>query len=131
MARKKKRQLTGKKTRLAKLVLTEVLSRQGQEPAPTEPPLPLPALPFQQLAFAWSVGQGQQGQIDFWPAAYLQIIRELEELHATLLSSECKSSFSSAALPPIPLPPPPKIRAALRQTRREIAALSQLLAQEE
>jgi hypothetical protein len=121
----KKKQLAGKKTKLAKLPLTRVLSRQLEE----EPPpgaTPGAAEPAErQLPLSWE--QLEEGRASPLIAAYLQIVQDLHTLQATLPPSPGESPGSSEYPIPGDLPSGRRLQKALRQARSELKDLHRLL----
>lgn len=124
----KKKQLAGKKTKLAELPLTRVLSRQvEEEAAPWGPTLPAgpPEAAARQISLTWE--ELEEGIAGLLSAAYLKIIQELADLQAAL-----PPPAGEAALPPDPaspatLPPLPQLKQSLRQAREDLRHLQHLL----
>ena len=144
----KKKQLAGKKTKLAKLPLTQVLAGQAEEaspwgpspdplsdplaPAPfaSLPPLPPhPAAPEQpaarQLPFSWE--EAQEGAAGPLAAAYLHLVRELAALRSHLLPGAAGGTGSLPGSLPPQVPPPRQILGALRLAREGLQDLHRLL----
>ena len=137
----KKKQLAGKKTKLAKLPLTQVLAGQTEEPSPWGPspypltPLlapPLPALPpvpdqaaARQLPFSWE--EAQEGAAGPLAGAYLHLVQELAALRSQLQPGAAPGPASSAGTLPPQVPPPPQMLGALRLARKGLQDLHRLL----
>jgi len=116
----KKKQLTGKTTKLAKLPLTKVLVQQMDE---TEEWQPAPvrvaeAAPNRQLPLSWE--HLEEGAAGLLAAAYLLILQDLASLQA-----EFAPPGEAPEPPAIPvnLPSVPQIKRALRQVRLELSDL--------
>lgn len=122
----KKKQLAGKKTKLANLPLTAALSRQiegsgdgGRPPAASETGLP-------QLPLSWeSLEEGAAGLLN---AAYVLVVRDLLRLTAEFpwTASEglvLKELSSQTALPA------QEVKQALRQAKEELSDLYRLLSE--
>jgi hypothetical protein len=116
----KKKQLAGKKTKLAKLPLTQALANQAEEPAPWGPP-PAP----RQLPFTWE--EAQAGVAGPLAALYLQLVRELATLRFTLLPAAARGLDRPQDSLPAQVPPASRIRGALRLAREDLQTLHQLL----
>jgi hypothetical protein len=117
----KKKQLAGKKTKLAKLPLTQALAHQAEEPALWGPP---PAAP-RQLPFTWE--EAQAGVAGPLAALYLQLVRELATLRFTLQPAAARGAGRPQDSLPPQVPPDPRIRGALRLAREDLQTLHQLL----
>jgi hypothetical protein len=119
----KKKQFTGKKTKLANLPLTKVLSRKMEEAEDHPSVLDLPGAD-KQLPLSWeSLEEGAAGLL---AAAYLLILQDLVSLQAEFLVPPGKSPEVHAI--PVNLPPMPYLKQALRQTREELSDLVNFLA---
>jgi hypothetical protein len=120
----KKKQLTGKKTKLAKLPLTKVLSQRMDEAEIWEPaPTPVEA-PHKQLPLSWE--RLEEGAAGLLAAAYLLILQDLGSLQAdTAAPGEPPEPPENAI--PASLPPMPLIKQILRETRLELSDLRHFL----
>jgi hypothetical protein len=125
----KKKQLAGKKTKLANLPLTQALAAQAAEASPWEVPALAPEPGCRQLPLSWEqVGQGINGPLAL---AYLQLIRELAVLQAELL-------LPGVILPRAPLRQTqptgissvPRLKVALHQALTDLQDLRRLLSQD-
>jgi hypothetical protein len=119
----KKKQLSGKKTKLAKLPLTEALSRQLEEAAP-DLPAAVPKVESVQPAFSWeSLEEGAAGLL---AAAYALMVQDL-------LSLKKEVPWTSEEVPPAveihPAThlPAHQVKQALRQAKEELSDLYRLL----
>ncbi len=119
----KKKQFSGKKTKLAKLPLTEALSRQMQEPAP-EPPATAPEVTNQQPTFSWeSLEEGAAGLLT---AAYVLLVQDLLCLRQEVPWAS-EENFSSEKIQPKTPLPAPRVKQALRQAKEDLSDLHRLL----
>ncbi len=121
----KKKQLTGKKTKLAELPLTKVLSQKMDEAKSREPaPAPLDAA-NKQLPLSWE--RLEEGAAGLLAAAYLLILQDLVSLQAefTVAPGEAPEAPENAI--PVNLPSMPHIKQALRQARVELSDLHRFL----
>lgn len=119
----KKKQLSGKKTKLAKLPLTEALTRELEEPANNSPAVN-EELPNQQPTFSWeSLEEGAAGLLT---AAYVLVVKDLLSLKNEVPWASEEVFSPDDILPKTPLPAP-QIKQALRQTRDDLSDLSRLL----
>ncbi len=137
----KKKQLAGKKTKLAKLPLTQVLAGQAEEASPWGPPaaplaalaplapLAPPAAPEQpaarQLPFSWE--EAQEGAAGPLAAAYLHLVQELAALRSQLQPGAARGTGSNPGSLPPQVPPPRQILGALRLARTGLQDLHRLL----
>lgn len=122
----KKKQLAGKKTKLASLPLTAALSRQiegsedgGQPPTASETGLP-------QLPLSWeSLEEGAAGLLN---AAYVLVVRELLRLAAefpwTASESPAWGELSSKTALPAQ-----EVKQALRLAKEELSDIYRLLSE--
>lgn len=119
----KKKQLSGKKTKLDKLPLTKALARQQQETPVREAPRDSAGEPLQG-AFSWETLE--EGAAGLLTAAYLLMVRDLLQLKEEVpWASEEEISLAELS-PPSPLPTP-VVKEALRQAKQELQDLSRLL----
>jgi hypothetical protein len=117
----KKKQLAGKKTKLAKLPLTQVLAGRVEEPASwgsSSGPPPVASRP--------SPG-AREGAGESLMAAYLQLVQELTALRSQLHPGAAGVPGASRGLLPSPATPPTRIIGALRQAREGLQDLHRLL----
>jgi len=136
----KKKQLAGKKTKLAKLPLTRVLAGQAEGPtlSPLSPPLPPlpPLLPPEpplflqpaaapQLSFTWE--EAREGAAGPLAAVYLHLVQELAALKSRLQSAAANEAGSRHGSLPPQVPRPPQILGALRLARKDLLDLHRLL----
>jgi hypothetical protein len=121
----KKKQFAGKKTKLARLPLTQALARQTEGGA-TFSPAPAPALSlFTQLPLTWEeVGAGRGGPL---AAAFLSLVGELAELKSELQATLGPAAVSHRIYLPDQVPPPARIRHALRQAQQSLRDLQRRL----
>ena len=119
----KKKQLSGKKTKLAKLPLTEALSRQLEEPA-HNPPVVVPKSDSGQPSFSWeSLEEGAAGLL---AAAYALVVQDLLSLkHEVPWTSE--EIVSSVEVLPSTNLPAKQVKQALRQAKEELSDLYRML----
>jgi hypothetical protein len=119
----KKKQLSGKKTKLAKLPLTEVLSRQLSEPE-NFVPAELPQPENLQAAFSWE--RLEEGAAGLLTAAYVLIVQDLLSLRKEVPWASEEVIAVGEILPGATLPAP-RVKEALRQAKEELSDLSRLL----
>jgi|UniRef100_A0A7V6A445 hypothetical protein len=119
----KKKQLDGKKTKLAKLPLTEALSRQMEEPV-ASPTVAVTEVKSAQPAFSWeSLEEGAAGLL---AAAYALMIQDLLSLKNEVPWA------SEEVVPPVQIVPSTnlpahQVKEALRQAKKELSDLYRLL----
>jgi hypothetical protein len=113
----KKKQLAGKKTKLAKLPLTQALAGQTEEPAPWGPPPGPPPVAARQLP--WTPEEAA--------AVYLQLVQELTALKSQLQPGSARVPPPPPGLAPLQMPPPHQIIGVLRQAREGLQDLQRLL----
>jgi hypothetical protein len=119
----KKKQLDGKKTKLAKLPLTEALSRQMEEPANNSPVM-LPEVKSAQPTFSWeSLEEGAAGLL---AAAYSLMIQDLLSLKREVPWAS-EEILSSVEVVPTTTLPAHQVKQALRQAKEELSDLSRIL----
>lgn len=120
----KKKQLTGKATKLAKLQLTRALSQKmgDSEPEPWQPAAPPEApspTPSPQLPLSWEdLAQGAAGLLQ---AAYALVRGEMAELHALVHGLPAPEAWEPSLTPDLPA-----IKEALRLTKQELQEVSRL-----
>jgi hypothetical protein len=119
----KKKQLDGKKTKLAKLPLTEALSRQMAEPANNSPAV-VPEVKSPQPTFSWeSLEEGAAGLL---AAAYALMVQDLLNLKNEVPWAS-EEVVSSVQIVPNTSLPAYQVREALRQAKAELSDLYRLL----
>jgi hypothetical protein len=120
----KKKQLAGKKTKLAKLPLTQVLASQGEEIAPRGMPLATPQPPPPGVPFSREGGgEGGAGPL---AEVYLHLVQELAALKSQLQPPAATPAGWRQSLPS-QAPAPHRIRLVLRQVREGLQDLHRLL----
>jgi hypothetical protein len=121
----KKKQLAGKKTKLAELPLTQALANHSQETAPPGPPEPLPSRAYSQPQLSQELAKKEEAAL--LAAAYFHLLREL-----TAFRSELCPPGGAAAVAPLLLPPqipePHLIRKALLEAQAGLQDLHRFLA---
>ena len=121
----KKKQFAGKKTKLARLPLTQALTSQAEGGA-TLSPVPRPSLSlFTQAPLTWDeVSAGRGGPL---AAAFLFLVRELADLKLALQPSPGPAAANHRIYLPDRVPQHPGIMQALRQARQSLQDLQSLL----
>jgi len=120
----KKKQLTGKKTKLAKLPLTAALSRQLEEPANFTMPEVAPVPGPQQFMLSWE--RLEEGAAGLLTAAYILVVQDLLSLKAEVPWT-VEESFSPGEIIPNSALPAHRVKQALRQAKEELSDLYRLL----
>jgi hypothetical protein len=119
----KKKQLSGKKTKLAKLPLTEALSRQLEEPAENSPDT-TPGLESPQPTFSWeSLEEGAAGLLN---AAYILVVQDLMSLKKEVPWASEEALSSGEVLPTTTIPAH-RVKQLLRQAKEELSDLYRML----
>jgi hypothetical protein len=121
----KKKQFAGKKTKLAKLPLTQALASQIEGGGLATTPLPPPATPFRHLPHTWdevSAGRGEP-----LGATFLFLVRELADLTAQLQANSDAALVNHRIFLPPQVPEPRHLVHALRQAREGLRDLKGLL----
>ncbi|MBM4273371.1 MAG: hypothetical protein FJ128_12815 [Deltaproteobacteria bacterium] len=126
----KKKQLTGKKTKLAKLPLTKALTQQMAEEGSWEPAseaeAPAVENSTRQLPLSWE--RVEEGAAGLLAATYLLLIQELQALRSDFpWATDPVAPFTPAPLP-AELPSARRLKRALSQVRDDLTELSRLLA---
>ena len=121
----KKKQFAGKKTKLARLPLTQALTSQADGEAALSPSSPPSLSLFTQLPLTWddiSAGRGE-------PLArvFLFLVRELADLNLALQPSPGSAAANHRIYLPGKVPQTPGIMQALRQARQSLRDLQSLL----
>ena len=121
----KKKQFAGKKTKLARLPLTQALTSQAEGAATVSPPPPLSLSLFTQAPLTWDeVSAGRGGPL---AAAFLFLVRELADLRIAVQSSPGMPEANHRTYLPDRVPQPPGIMQALRQARQSLQELQSQL----
>ena len=121
----KKKQFAGKKTKLARLPLTQALTSQAEGAATLSPPPPLSLSLFTQAPLTWDeVRAGRGGPL---AAAFLFLVRELTDLRSALQASPEAALANHRNYLPDQVPQPAGIKEALRQARQSLQDLQGLL----
>lgn len=120
----KKKQLTGKATKLAKLPLTRVLSKKMEDAgAEAWDPAPVPVSegerPDPQLPLSWD--DLEQGAAGLLTAAYVLIRQEVAALYTLVHGQAEAADLESAGTPSLP-----QIKQALRLAKMELQELSRI-----
>jgi hypothetical protein len=124
----KKKQLAGKKTKLAKLPLTQVLASHGEEIALRGLPLdtpqpPAPGVPFPRQGAGEGSGAGGAGPL---AEVYLHLVQELAALKSQLQPAAATPAGWRQSLPS-QAPAPHRLRLVLGQVREGLQDLHRLL----
>jgi hypothetical protein len=121
----KKKQFAGKKTKLARLPLTQALTSQAEAEATLAPPAP-PAIPlFIQPPLTWDEVNGGRGEP--LAAAFLYLVRELADLKSTLQPGPRPAAANHQDFLPDRVPPRSGLTETLRQVRQSLRDLQSLL----
>ena len=119
----KKKQFSGKKTKLAKLPLTETLTRQLREP-PETPAAVVPEVTEHQPSFSWeSLEEGAAGLLT---AAYFLVVQDLLSLRKEVPWASEEILSPNDILPETPLPAH-QVKQALRQAKEDLSDLYRIL----
>ena len=119
----KKKQFAGKKTKLARLPLTQALTNQA-EATLSAPPSPSLSL-FAQAPLTWDeVGAGRGGPL---AAAFLFLVRDLADLQSVLQSFPGSDAADHRLYLPDRVPSPAGIMQALHQARQSLQDLQSRL----
>jgi len=121
----KKKQFAGKKTKLARLPLTQALASQAESGA-LFPPAPAPPLSlFTQLPLTWDeVSAGRGGPL---VGAFLFLVQELAALQSEFQSTRAPFGVNYQTFLPDRVPRESRIVQALRQARQGLRDLQGLL----
>jgi hypothetical protein len=120
----KKKQFSGKKTKLAKLPLTEALSRHMQEPADNAAAVIPEVINNPHPTFSWeSLEEGAAGLLT---AAYCLVIQDLLSLKNEVFWASEEVLSPQDIFPKTPLPAP-QVKQALRQAKEELSDLHRIL----
>jgi hypothetical protein len=124
----KKKQLSGKKTKLAKLPLTEALSRQMDGPEHDAPendaPVAVPEPKSPQPTFSWE--RIEEGAAGLLTAAYFLVVQDLMSLRNEVPWASDEELPPGEVLPTETLPAQ-QVKQALRQAREELSDLHRIL----
>ncbi len=121
----KKKQFAGKKTKLAKLPLTQALASQIEGGGLAAAPLPPPVSPFRHLPHTWdevSAGRGEP-----LGATFLFLVRELADLTAQLQANANAARVNHRIFLPPQVPEPRRLVRALSEAREGLRDLKGLL----
>jgi hypothetical protein len=120
----KKKQLDGKKTKLAKLPLTEALSRQMEVESAPNSTVVLPEVQNTQPTFSWeSLEEGAAGLL---AAAYALVVQDLLSLKKEVPWAS-EEVISSVEIVPSTTLPAHQVKQALRQAKEELSDLYRML----
>jgi hypothetical protein len=120
----KKKQLDGKKTKLAKLPLTEALSRQMEvEPAHNSAAV-LPEVKNAQPTFSWE--SLEEGAASLLAVAYALMVQDLLSLKNEVPWAS-EEVISSVEIVPSTTLPAHQVKQALRQAKEELSDLYRML----
>ena len=120
----KKKQLTGKKTKLAKLPLTKALSKEMEEERPFSTAVTAPEPEAQQLPLSWE--RLEEGAAGLLNAAYTLVVQDLLSIKADFPWAG-EEPLSPEQILPTVTPPTHRVKQALRQARDELTDLHRLL----
>ncbi len=122
----KKKQFAGKKTKLAKLPLTQILASQEGKTAPWGTPPPALEPDSRQIPLSWDgLEAGPNSPL---AATYFQVIQDLKRLQSELPRNGSAAGNSATPLP-ASLPAPPRLKQALHQAREDLQDLKRFLSQ--
>ena len=116
----KKKQFAGKKTKLAKLPLTQALTSQSEEGADLASPRPSLSLLAPETLTWDEVSAGRGGPL---AATFLFLVRELADLRLAMQSSPGVPEANHRMYLPHRVPEPPGIILALHQARESLQDL--------
>ena len=121
----KKKQFAGKKTKLARLPLTQALTSQAEAGATLSPPPPPSLYLFTQVPLTWDeVSAGRGGPL---AAAFLFLVRELADLKSALQSFPGPDAADHRIYLPDRVPQYAGIMQALHQARQSLQDLQSRL----
>ena len=120
----KKKQFAGKKTKLARLPLTQALTSQAEGGATLSPPRPSLSLLAPEPRTWDEVSAGRGGPL---AAAFLFLVRELADLKLALQSFPGPDAAGHRIYLPDRVPPPAGIMQALHQARQSLQDLQSRL----
>ena len=121
----KKKQFAGKKTKLAKLPLTQALASQVEGGAPSATSSTPPQSPIRRLPLTWDevfVGRGEPSA-----AVFLFLVRELADLTSQLQPNSNPSLVNHRIFLPLQVPGYSHLVHALREARESLRDLQDLL----
>jgi hypothetical protein len=116
----KKKQFAGKKTKLAKLPLTQTLTSQAEGGATLPPPRPSLSLLAPDPLTWGEISAGRGGPL---AGTFLFLVRELADLRLAMQSSPGAAEANYRIYLPDRVPQPSEIIQALRQARRSLQDL--------
>jgi hypothetical protein len=121
----KKKQFAGKKTKLARLPLTQALTSQAEGEAALSRSSPPSLSLFTQFPLTWDeVSAGRGGPL---ARAFLFLVRELADLKSALQASPGLAAANHLLYLPPRVPPPAALMQALSQARQSLWDLKSLL----
>jgi hypothetical protein len=121
----KKKQFAGKKTKLAKLPLTQALASQVDRGVPSAAPFTPPPSPSRQLPLTWDEALAGQGEPLL--ATFLFLIRELADLNSHLQSNPEPPVINHPIFLPNRIPAHTHMVDALREARESLRDLKSKL----
>jgi len=121
----KKKQFAGKKTKLARLPLTQALASRVESPGLAPAPLTPPPPPFRHLSVTWDEVNAGRGEPT--AAVFLFLVRELAELASQLQANPAFAPVNHRIFLPQQVPGPPGLVRALREARESLRNLKGLL----
>lgn len=123
----KKKQFAGKKTKLAKLPLTQALASQGEAGGVATAPSTRPPSPLKTLLPTWD--EVSAGRGDPLGATFLFLVRELADLTSQLQSNPNPSLINHRIFLPAQVPGHTHLMQALREAQESLRDLKGLLSQ--
>jgi hypothetical protein len=122
----KKKQFAGKKTKLAKLPLTQALASQVEGGATSVAPSMPPSSSFTKLTLMWDEVLGGRGEP--LAAVFLFLVRELADFTSQLQSSPDLAVMANYRIYlPQRVPGPTHLAQALREARKSLTDLRNIL----
>ena len=121
----KKKQFAGKKTKLAKLPLTQALASQAEDMSPEGPSPSLALSGPSRLHPPWD--EAGAGPRDPLTAVFLFLVRELADLQSQLQSDQEPATVNLRTLLPARVPQPSRLAQALRQAQQSLLDVQSLL----
>jgi hypothetical protein len=123
----KKKQFAGKKTKLAKLPLTQALANQAEDMGQASSSRPPSLLGFDRVSPTWDEVSADGG--DSLAAAFIYLVRELADLKFRLQSTPDLPLDNPRTFLPPRVPHPLKLAHDLNQARQSLLDLQGLLSQ--
>jgi hypothetical protein len=121
----KKKQFAGKKTKLAKLPLTQVLANQAEGGGLATAPLTPSPSPFRHLSLTWDEVSAGDGKT--LGATFLFLVRELADLTSQLQSTPNPARVNHRIFLPQRVPGHARLMHALHEARESLRDLKGLL----